>query len=55
LIIDTTVLKAIMPLPNDEELIATVKQVLEMFRGAFGSHPGYRLGKKLKIRRCGKY
>jgi hypothetical protein len=36
-----------MPLPTDEKLMATAKQLLEMFHGAFGPHPGYRPGKYL--------
>jgi catalase len=31
-----------MPLPTDDKLISTAKELLGLFHGAFGPHPGYR-------------
>ncbi len=35
-----------MPLPADEKVVETSKELLNTFHTIFGPHPGYRPGKK---------
>jgi hypothetical protein len=34
-----------MPLTSDEQIVSTAEEILTLFKGAFGPHPGKRPGK----------
>jgi len=44
-----------MPLPSDEQLVATAQNVLGLFKGVFGPHPGYRPAHAKGILLTGKF